>query len=63
MNERYLKTVLTVIAFALCWIAVQLTIGPARADVVAAGQGGGKVTIAGAMTADGAGHDVDSQLS
>jgi hypothetical protein len=31
MNDRYLRGVLTVIAFALCWIAVQLTVREARA--------------------------------
>ena len=31
MTDRYLKTVLTVIAGALVWIAVQLTIGEVRA--------------------------------
>jgi hypothetical protein len=32
MNDRYLKGVLTVIAGALVWIAVQLTIGTANAQ-------------------------------
>jgi hypothetical protein len=37
MNDRYLKGVLTVIAFALCWIAGELTLGHARAEVVETG--------------------------
>lgn len=37
MSDRYLKGVLTVIAFALCWIAGQLTVAGARADIVQAG--------------------------
>ena len=32
MNDRYLKGVLTVIAGALVWIAVQLTMGPVHAS-------------------------------
>jgi hypothetical protein len=44
MTDRYLKTVLTVIAFALCWIAGELTLGHARAQVGETGIKGVSIT-------------------
>jgi hypothetical protein len=55
MTDRYLKAVLTVIAFALCWIAIELTMRNAKADVVQAGAG--SVAISSPLVPIGTRHD------
>ena len=61
MTDRYLKGVLTVIAGALVWIAVQLTVGTAKAAPITE-PGIRQVSIVWPETVSFVGRDVQTDL-